>query len=164
MKFSDFKKPNINFHEPNLIISTPLFNSNCILPIIFIIGAIRLIDKSNIYVVLAVFTIIFALYMIWDIYNAINIIRIDMQEKCFILSSRKFLKALFTRSRKINFNEINKFRIKEDYGFTRIANRFIIIAEGNDQWEIAFTQSLNDKTAFHISSFLNRVLNFGKMP
>lgn len=158
IKFSDFEKSNISLSESDIKILTPLLNINFIFPCIFIAGGIRLLEKSGIYLVPAVFVLVLALYWLWNNYNSINVITIDMKEKYFIISSRNPLKRIFIKNKKIKFNEIRRFIVNEDYGFTKIWSRFIISAVGNDSLKISFTQSLNKNRALNISSFLNQAL------
>ena len=103
--------------------------------------------------------LIFLINRIWVLFRPIQIIKINIKDKFFILTPRNLVKKLFISSTKIFFTEIKKFEISEGPEITLEPTRFIISAILKDSSNTFFSQTARKETAKGLLTILNEALS-----
>ncbi|HVT83760.1 MAG TPA: hypothetical protein VHD35_01090 [Chitinophagaceae bacterium] len=158
IRFSEFKKNDIKIKDSPIEIYTPLFNEDIILPIGFCGIGIWMFFHSYTLLTYSIFIFLVGFYVLWRVYSAINVIKIDIQKEQFVIFSRNPIKFMFLGKTKILFGDVKNFSVEEYSNFGTKEHRFIVIAILDDSSKVAFTQSQSKIRAGNISKFLNSIL------
>lgn len=160
IEFSSFKNDKIIAGDSIIEIRTPILYFALLLPVTLFVGAITMLffEKTGINIALSIVAFIISFFMLWNIYEPVNKLKIDRGKKYFTISSRIPIKYIFITKKEIQFTDITRFIINEYYNFGTKDHRYIVKASLKDSSQIPFTQSENKETAQNISHFLNLII------
>lgn len=158
LRFSEFKKSDIEIKDSFIEIYTPLINEDIILPAGYCGIGIWMFFHSYTLLTASIFIFFVGFYLLWRVYSAINVIKINSEKKQFVVFSRNPIKYVFLGKTTIPFSEVKNFNVEEYLNVGAKERRFIVIATIDDSSKFAFTQSQSKIKAINISKFLNSIL------
>lgn len=159
IRFSDFEKGNVTIKGSLFLISTPIFTYVIITPFSLILIVISwMIVYPDSYFFPSIILLILLFYQLWKIFDPINIIKINLQDKTICLYSRNPIKFIILGKNRYYFNDIKTFTISESSDSKTASRRFIIFANLKNLSITVITQTLKEKTANEIKVFLHRII------
>lgn len=125
LKKEQVTNPNFIFNEEYITIVNRLFNGKIISDIV-ILFLIVIISKQNIdneYGIIGLIFSILFIYFLWNDYDPINNVTIDLKLRTITIRTRNIIKYIFLKKVSINFEEIEKFHVTST-GFGRGQSRY----------------------------------------
>lgn len=130
--------------------------------LILALSWVLLIGKAFAYIIPLIILLNFLIYQLWELFGPINIIKINMRDKFFMLISRNLVKRFFAKNRKIYFNEIKEFAVTEAPEIMMEPRRFIISVVLKDSTNILFTSTSKQILAQQITKSLTQIIEGSK--
>jgi hypothetical protein len=162
INISDFKNDNLNIEDFPFLIETPLLTfsiiitSSLILILVYVV-----ITYSSDYIFPSIILFSFLGYDLWKNLEPINVVKVNVSEKFFHLSSKNPLKFLFVGTKKYLFKEISKISFSEESGSRMPDKHYIIFAILKNSKRIILTQSLDKDAAQKAAASLNEIIQKG---
>lgn len=166
VKLSELKETNVGITEPLISITTPVFISNMILPLFFVLSIIWVLVKTpdTPYFFPLIVVLAFITYRIWQLFEPVNIILVNKKTKLFELTSRNPIKRVFIKKTTIPFTEIRKFIISDGSEFVRERPRYIISVILKDSITIPCLQTSKKIIAEEALDFFSPFLGRPTLP
>ncbi len=160
VKLSELKEIKALINEPLIRINTPIFISHMTLPLFFLFAFVWMTVSitTTAYIVPLIIMFAFLLYRIWQLFEPINIIKINKPDKCFFVIPINLFKRIIIKKYTIPFTDIIKFTTAEGPEFMLEKTRYIISANLKDSSTIPCFQTTNKAISNEILEFLNRIL------
>lgn len=156
---NNISDPNLIIEENQIILDANFLNYNILSTFVGVIALIVVYPnlENSTYKILLTLLIPVIIYILWNDFNSINKIVINLTEKCVSITSKNLLKRLFQKSIIVPFQDIYNVQSESKEFYARY-RRYKIVIRTKEKEKINLIDFTQQNHALFFSAFIKRSL------